>query len=53
MADGSELGLTEQTARDLCPDDASRNEALAKLEPALFQEDDWVFEGAKEPPLVM
>ena len=32
---------------------AAMREALAKLEPALFQEDDWVFEGAKEPPLVM
>ena len=32
---------------------AAMREALAKIEPALFQEDDWVFEGAKEPPLVM
>ena len=32
---------------------ASSLEALAKIEPALFEEDDWVFEGAKEPPLVM
>ena len=32
---------------------AAMREALAKLEPALFDDDDWVFEGAKEPPLVM